>query len=130
MATSWREPNMARWVGIRPGHGGVQVSGASSKANGYETLYTVGAGKILLIFSWYLSSASSAAGGSSFYIRDGAAAEVHRLCRHGFLAAGVLSNSGERFIPYEVPAGYTLDLYTSAATISAYGGFDGILIDA
>ena len=130
MPTKWREGNRARWVGIRPGHNGEQVQGSGSKSNGYDTLYTVGAGKVLFVFNWWMTTYATGAGSGYIMVRDTVPAVVAVFCRHAYTAAGSLSTCSGRFVPWEVPEGYTVEVYSSAAVVSAYGGFDGILIDA
>lgn len=125
------EDNMAKWVGVRPGHNGEQVGGYDGVANGDVILYTVPADKILLIFNWSLTANSAAAAVFAFLgIRDALDVQTHALGQLRLKNSMPNSIVGSRYIPYEVPEGYDVYVSSNSADCSAYGTFDGILIDA
>ena len=115
---SFREPNQVRWTGARPAHRGTQILKWSEKVNGSTTIHTVTAGKTLYLTSLtaFVQSTAAATAGS-VWVRDTLGALVSRLVTAYFLAAG----SGSWALPYpfplEIPAGYDIIAYSSAATV-------------
>ncbi len=128
MATRFREGNRRLWIGMRPGHAGAQVLDQGSANNATTTIYTVPAGYTLLIFAWYLDTVTSGAGSGTFALYDDAGVLMGYIWRHVFLVAGAKSNGLAPFVPYEVPAGGTVRLTSSAAGLTSYAGIMGILI--
>ena len=130
MATVHREPNMVKWIGVRPGHNGEQVwESGELLALGNTLLYTVAAGKLLLLFDVNLSiqtSAASVEGGLLVY--DAVPAIVDYFLHFRVPPNFSVTDSTAFWVPYEIPATYTVRLIASAAGY-VYGGFHGVLID-
>jgi len=125
----FREPNRARWVGIRPGHDGEQVVKHGWAVNvGTFLFYTVTAGKVLLLDEWFWTCQGAAANESSFYIRDTADVVWLRLTQICSVPAFYLSGGNALSFPIEVPAGY--DICASNTVATTYQGchFHGIEI--
>jgi hypothetical protein len=130
--TLFAEKNRVAWSGVRPGVYGEQVTIDSAlSAVGSTTLYTVPAGKTLLLFnSWWAVEAGAAAGIDITYgVYDAVPALIYRLCRF-FNAGGSVASAlaAARWIPLEMPAGYSLRM-SLAVGGSIAGGFEGILVD-
>ena len=127
MAIAFREPNQVKWIGVRPGHNGVQVF-EEAYTNANLEFYAVPADKLFLLFDWHLGVTGSAAGDAFLSIRDGVDAHYRYLA----LASGQAANPGGNtsqalWLPIEIATGF--DFYvTTAVTCAAY--IHGILIDA
>ena len=125
MATVHREPNQVKWIGVRPGHNGEQVL-INIDFNANQSLYTVGAGKLLLIFSWQVTMAANTAGLASLELRTAVPAVYYCLAYlRGALAHSGPSVSNTLWVPIEVPATYEIYLTTNQ---QIEGGVHGILI--
>ncbi len=132
-ATVYAEHNQVKWVGVRPGVEGEQIVKSGEQANGTNVLYTVPAGKVLLIFQTYVTGIATAASGGRAQLRH--TTDVPATI---YMFGNVLTNADNggtsivlaRFVPYECLAGTLISLYSSVAAIIAGGGFEGILIDA
>lgn len=130
MATTWREGNRARWIGMRPAHEGEHVDAEHSVVNGTEILYTVGEGKLLLLFESEFDTTATGAAIGYLGVYDATPTRYHYLHRQGYNAAGVKVMALARFIPFEVPAGHSVRVYSSGAALTARAQIYGILIDA
>ena len=113
----WRENNRAKWVGIRPGHYGTAVDLYNSASNGEKIVYTVPAGYVLYISELTFTSRGTAAGADCIArIKTAGGVVSVGLCEHIYGAAGQLSTSRTFFQPIEVPAGYTVGIYSTDAS--------------
>ncbi|MCJ7639023.1 MAG: hypothetical protein MUO70_03930 [Euryarchaeota archaeon] len=128
MAMEYREPNRARWVGVRPGHDGEQVQGMHGATNAIWVLYTVPDGKILCVTYVELTSVAAGAGLAYLNIRDPVPADFYYFAVHNYAAVGCLTNAVGLSFPYEVPAGYTIQVGSTAVNVVAHGSFHGFII--
>jgi len=126
----FREPNRARWLGVRPGHDGSQIVKWDDAVN-IETavLYTVPANRVLLIFEWFVNMRGAATNVSIFYIRDVLDAMWLRLSYHYFVAVADLSGGCGLYVPIEVPEGYDVCVLNTVASSYTYAQFHGMLVD-
>ena len=124
------EQNRSRWIGVRPGYEGEQVKGAGSVVNTTGTVYTVPAGKVLLLFWAALNLTVAGVGRGRFYHASGGATVGDFLYLHVLTAVGAVHPAIITFpVPYEIPPGDTLVIASSTATLTARGSFGGILIN-
>lgn len=127
--TKHREPNMVKWVGVRPGHNGIQVLASDSADDATVIVYTVPADSLLLIFSVFcVHTYRTAVGAAHLAIYDDVPAIFHYLARgrsdvarHWNIAYGLT-------IPIEVPEDYSIRIASNAAGSPCYGGITGILV--
>jgi len=126
----FREPNRARWLGVRPGHDGAQIVKFDDAVN-VETavLYTVPASQKLLIFGWFVDMRGAATNVSIFYIRDALDAMWFRISYHYFAAAADLSGGCGLYVPIEVPEAYDVCVLNTVAASYTYAQFHGVLVD-
>ena len=131
MSTSWREPNAARWVGVRPGHDGTQVV-KSASCGGVATaiLYTVTAGKVLLLFNFTLSCDGATGGNAGMFVRDDGDVFQYNLYWIDRINAIPTVCSMAMWMPIEIPAGYDIVLQGGGATHYERGFIHGVEIDA
>ena len=130
MATVHREPNMVKWVGIRPGHNGEQVIEFASGANVQTTVYLVPATKLFLWYGWRLTIRGAAISTGQLEIWSAVPALKHTII-HIYTQANVAYSAGDRFDPpLELSAGESIRMITLAAGVVMNVGIDGILIDA
>ena len=116
----FREPNRARWVGVRPGHDGEQVMILGAIVNATAIVYTVPAGKMLYLCEWMLADMDNATGAMYFSIRNVADVWVRDLAGIRIVVASSwISDHGNAWPPIEVPAGYDLYAYSSGAGLTA-----------
>ena len=126
MSTSWGEPNAARWVGVRPGHGGSQIVKSGKKANGTEILYTVTAGKTLYLISVESMVSDNVGGLTAVYIRDELDVTWYQ-CDYR-MSVQNNPNWGKQsffFPPLEVPAGYDICMYSNVAGLNCQASIFG-----
>lgn len=128
MSQLWREPNRAKWVGIRPGHDGEQMIASSTVSNSSDTMYTVPTNYVLLLFSWWSWTVATGAGTGSLGIYNDTPALYRRLSYHRMVSAGERDTSHDLFVPIEVPAGYSIVNESSAAVVRIDSVIFGIVI--
>ena len=122
----WREPNRARWVGIRPAHEGEQVTRYDGVANGTKVMYTVPVGRVLYLCSVSGGLAVVAPGSALMALQSGGISYYIFAVYHVQTAIGISVPFGVCFpIPLEVPSGNTVVLYSDAAGLSIHGSFFG-----
>lgn len=126
------EHNKTAWIGIRPAVVGepVSVDGLQSGA-GTVVLYTVPAGKTLLLFNdWAITEASSAAGlDHTLGVYNAVPALTYRLFHFVNLGATFsVSKAHARFVPLEIPEGFSIRIVVVAAA-GMLAGIEGLLID-
>lgn len=122
MAMGFREPNMARWLGVRPAHNGTQVAKYASAINTTAIVYTVTAGKVLHLFHAEVWIAVAAAGQGFLLVRN--AADVAQYYFLPILcAAAVMHPCGVAnfYPPVEIPEGWDICVVSSAAVLSVTG---------
>lgn len=123
---SFREYNRAKWIGVRPGHNGIQiVANGAGVVDETTVIHTVSASKVLYITSWWLSCFASAAGTANFFINDTDPALFYRICRFEDDGAFCLALSGNFWPPLEVSSSYTVSIHSNSADLEAAGGFVG-----
>jgi hypothetical protein len=123
---TFREPNMMKWVGVRPAHNGEQVIGYGSVANGYAVLYTVPAGGIFYLTFAHLVPVAVAAGFAVIYLMDATSTAYAVVAGMFFNAAGVMvGNSSPFTYPIEVPEGHIIKARSSAAGLTVVGTIVG-----
>jgi len=130
---TWNEENQVKWVGIRPGYHGDQVTAYNSVAAGTAIVYTVPAGKTLLIFNTSMSVSRNAVGVSPAYfiLRDSGDVLVHEIYKIYVNGVGsVISVSTARYSPLIAPADYDITIQSGIAADNVAGSFEGILVDA
>lgn len=122
----FREPNMAKWQGVRPGHNGVSISKTGAAVNTTTTLYTVPAGKTLFLVSWDLWTYGIGAGLFYAILRDVSDGTVRYLGGGTLIANGEHQpNFGNSWPPIEIPAGYDIAVYSAAANLNVVFDFSG-----
>ena len=122
----WREPNRARWVGIRPAHEGEQVAAYDFVVNGTKVIYTVPAGKTLYLCNVVGGLAAVEVGNARMTLRSGGVDYYNFAEYRVHSASGVTVPFGVSFpIPLEVPPGDTIILYSSADNLIIIGSFFG-----
>ena len=127
MATVYREPNMVKWVGVRPGHNGEQVLIEIDTAVN-ATLYTVAADKILFLFDWHFGTLPNLSFACNLAIHNDAAVRQVYLVAIGTNAGDMSSESTQAlWVPIELAEDWSLRVITSQ-TVRGY--LHGILIDA
>lgn len=130
--TIFSENNRAAWIGVRPGVYGEQILKYAEGVAVDTVLYTVPAGKTLLMFGcWICPQYSTAAGSGSILIRNAADVTVYIPVRAVVSSAsGALSASvRDLSIPIEIAAGFDVVIDISAAGAPVSGGFEGLLVD-
>jgi len=130
--TIFAEKNKIAWVGIRPGVYGEQVLGYGTANNGTTIIYTVPAGKTLLLFDTFVQyySGTTPGGTVTLRIRNAADATVYNIY---YVVVPLNGRQGtacnSRWIPIEVPENYDIVLVSSGAAAYASCHIEGILID-
>ncbi len=131
-ASLFAEHNKAAWAGVRPAVNGTPIFLSGNANNSNLPLYTVPAGKTLLVFNnWFHLDIRAGVGlFGHFSVYTGGGLLVYSL---DYVASGVGTGfpmgHQARFVPLEVPAAYTLNLVSPAANVTCYGGFEGLLVD-
>lgn len=128
--TKHREPNQAKWVGMRPGHNGEQVFEAGAVDNGTTILYTVPAGKVFCWCGWNAVSAGNAYNVKTFLeVYDAVPALSLSVQRFGSAVNSALALSRTYWPPVEIIAGYSIRIRSTLANISLYCGINGWVED-
>lgn len=129
--TLFAEHNRVATVGVRPGVSGEQVVKDIEGVAASTLVYTVPAGKTLLLFvSWMHCLNITAAGRAELIVRNAAAARQYSIGN-----AGGQTNVGlnqysctSRWIPLEIPAGYDIYISFLAGTPGISVGIEGVLV--
>jgi len=125
-AMSFREPDQARWIGVRPGHRGEQVAAHNIAINNTQIIHTVTAGKVLYLTDWVFEANAGAAGWSAdFEIRNVLDVLVYKIVTwySGGVESRMLANS--LFYPIEVPTGYDIIVSSNAVGLGTFGFIHG-----
>ena len=113
---AFREPNRARWVGVRPGHDGTQVVKYARAENATVIIHTVTAGKTLFLCG-LMGSVFDNGGGQHtvVFVRDGADVFKYYLYWGENNASAGEPFSKSYWPPIEIPAGYDVCAQSTAA---------------
>lgn len=122
----FRESNMVRWTGARPGHNGEQVLEYGEAIAATVVVYTVPADKILFLSMFGVGNTGAATGYCSLYIYDAVPAVWRRLSKmHNRNSV----NEGLRYCscnpPIEIPGDYSLRIHSSIAGVNAWAVIHG-----
>ena len=118
MLTKWREGNRARWVGIRPGHGGAQIAKYGQAHNEIILIHTVAAGKVFYLTHWTHWIYENLAGQNGLlYVQNAADVLVYVISDLSMGTLGGLTNSGSLFYPLEIPEGYDVCVRSMSDTV-------------
>ena len=121
MQLTWAEPNRARWVGIRPGHGGEQVAVSAAATDNQTTIvYTVPASERFFLTDWTLAMYAKASEWNYFYVRDESDVTLYHILRRYYTAASQGEVAHTHFVPLEIPAGYDLVVENSGTGCYTY----------
>lgn len=126
--TSHREQNRERWVGVRPAHDGEQVMKYTGATNNTVIIYTVPAGKTLLLWDWVHDTFTNGAAIGQIAARDDADVAFAYISTHSFGAAGTKIGSLAYSVPIELYAGYDVVIISNIAGCTSRGMIHGILI--
>ena len=126
MAMLYREPNMVKWVGVRPGHNGTQIAKYAAVVNATAIVHTVTAGKTLFLCTATLGMSVASAGSGILFIRDGADVLTMLLAALQWSAGGGLhSGPFTAYPPIEIPSGYDIVVESTAAVLTVVGSIFG-----
>ena len=131
MATVHREPNQVKWIGVRPGHNGIEILESGNVDNGTDVVYTVPADKLFLWFGWnaiMISNAYSSA--CSIGIFNAVPVLVRNIQTFGTGANMATALSKSYWPPLEVAEGFSIRFVSTAAGRTLDGSIHGIEIDA
>jgi len=127
---NFREPNQVKWVGVRPAHNGEQINIGNFVVNGAVTLYTVPAGKILLLIEISASKWTNYVGSIFVEARTAASVWIRSFCMMEIGNANDVAMRAENFVPpFELYATEHLDLHVTGTDLQGYCNGTGILID-
>ena len=125
--TVHREPNMVKWIGVRPGHNGEQILIDIDTAVSV-IVYTVPADKLLFLFDWSISTVANLNIHSRLQIRTAVPVVVANIAgASSYTGDSGTNNAQALWVPIEIEAGY--DIYLVATGVTR-GYIHGILIDA
>ena len=130
MATVHREPNQVKWIGVRPGHNGIEILESCEAAGATVNIYQVPADKLLLLFGWSFNLSATAPGVGDLSIWTAVPARHKYLSRGSAPTNAACYDSRDLVVPIEVAAGFWIRATSGAATIGARAVINGILIDA
>jgi len=122
----FRESNQVKWVGVRPGHNGTQVTKWGSADNETVILYTVTAGKILYLVHYTVFISSDVADRWGFMgVRNDADVEQYRFSTGVFKQVGSIGFGVGLKYPIEIPAGWDIFLVSNSADSHINGFIHG-----
>lgn len=125
--TEHREPNMVKWVGVRPGHNGEQIAKSNTVAGDTAIVHTVNAGKtFFLCYYDFIYSTRTADISGSLFVRNVADALVYTLSV-GRINTTLYSMSAQSglIIPIEIPTGFDICIISAGATTPVYAFIHG-----
>jgi hypothetical protein len=126
MAMKFREPNMTKWRGVRPGHNGTQVAKHNHAINALVIVHTVTDGKTFFLTTLTLSVGAPAAGVGWMYVRDAADVDAYFLV---FVQCSATTASGPFSVtfnpPLEIPEKYDIVVRSNVAVLDVYGFVHG-----
>ena len=113
----YREPNQVLWQGVRPAHNGTEVTDSKSK-NVAATfpVYTVPVGMTYHLTYAFLCVVSNVNINAAFRVRnDTAVIQYDLLYARSLIGFRVQPQNASFWPPIELPAGWDICLYQSAA---------------
>ena len=130
MATVHREPNQVKWIGVRPGHNGIEILESGNVDNGTDVVYTVPADKLFLWFGWNAIMISNAYSAACYIgIFNAVPVLVKNIQTFGTGTNMATSLSKSYWPPLEVAAGFSIRFVSTAAGRTLDGSIHGIEID-
>ncbi len=111
----WREENRARWFGVRPAHGGIQVVKSLGVNNTAAIVHTVTAAKTFYLTFSRLLTGDNISGAGLLWVRD--TADVLWFYIDAFYHAintTFTSSPLVFFPPVEIPSGYDIVVQSTA----------------
>ena len=126
MAMKFREPNMTKWRGVRPGHNGIQVAKYNYAINATTIIHTVTDEKTFFLTTLTLSIEVPAAGYSYMFVRDAGDVVAYFL---GFIQCSATSAAGPLAVtfnpPLEIPEKYDICIRSTVAVLEVAGFVHG-----
>ena len=130
--TLFAEKNKVAWIGVRPGVYGEAINAYQRANNSTVVLYTVPAGKTLLLFHTalevYLSAAPAADGDLIWQNAVPAMAYMLHSLSNGTTGTGI-NVASDRAIPLEIPAGHRVVVVSPTAGSYCRGHIEGLLVN-
>jgi len=126
MAMKFREPNMTKWRGVRPGHNGIQIAWRGDATAALPVAYTVTPLKTLYLVETEIEITTAVVSNALLRWRTGAV--TVRFFGYNFLmtAAGVMSPYQCTFWPpLEIPSDDTIQLVVAGAGSTASAEIHG-----
>lgn len=129
---TFRETNMANWVGCRPGHNGEQVRVMNSVAGAALTIYTVPAGKVFSLCTAVVCCDCHTAGAGDAYSRilTSAPSEYFRLAQFRFVGNESQNVVVTFWPPMECAAGDYFVIFSGQANLDMRLSIFGWVEDA
>jgi hypothetical protein len=113
----FREPNQARWGGVRPAHRGTQVEKSNSVTNGTIIVHTVTAGKTLFLCTVVVEFRFGGLAAWDFLaVRNEADVFQYYIARLRDNTAGTVGLVIPYWPPREISAGY--DIYLTSSGVN------------
>jgi len=122
----FREENQVKWVGTRPGHNGTQIVSRAGSVGALVPVYTVLAGDTFYLTFACLSFNAVGAVAAHLSIYNAVPALTMELARH--VSPGALNNpavSQNYWPPIELPAGWSVQIFSNAPGVTAIGTVHG-----
>jgi len=114
-AMLYREPNMVKWIGERPGHNGTQVAKSTFANNATVILHTVTAAKTFFLTHYNYEFDPTATGQEGrLLVRNVADVIQYDIVYTAARSIDTDLVSGTFVQPLEIPAGYDICLVSSA----------------
>lgn len=123
---TFHERNQVKWVGSRPAHNGTQAMGSANITDGPALIYLVPVGEVFYFTGYsftYHSVVGVATGNIS--IQDVVPAVVEMLNMIQVTDVEYCMLKGSFWPPLELPAGYSVRLWSNAATLFVHGFVHG-----
>ena len=118
---TFREPNQARWQGVRPGHRGTQVTKSGEASNATVVVYTVTAGKVFYLTHYTASAFLSVNGDCVFFVTNAIDVVKYDLTKLTFRPLyGSPVVSGSFNPPLEIAAGWKIKVLSAAVNCYAH----------
>ena len=116
----FRESNKMKWRGSRPAHDGTQVGGEAWTTDALEIVYLTGAGETFYCHYVSMCARTLTPGDTAFVsLYDAGPLRVFHLIRMFFDVAGQMIHCAPFTFPVEVPSGWSIRVFSSAASIDA-----------
>jgi len=128
----YREANMVKWVGVRPGHNGTQIATYTEANNGTVVAYTVPANTVFLWTAyscWFHNTSGAASTGYCLLYKPGPTA-VYRILTERVANNESGHSTQEFYFPIECEAAWYFQLVSGAANARVQFSIHGFEIDA